>query len=580
MPYINPSSRKDLKRPPTPNAWDIIAFGMVSCLLFVVIVGSKQMNAPFAMGETLPISLSLSALPHYALRSVIRMFMALVVSLIITFILGTAAAKSKYAEKVIIPLIDILQSIPILGFLSISVPIFIHLFPNHLLGPECAAIFTIFTSQVWNMILSFYQSLRTVPPALREASQSLRLSSWQTFWRLEVPFAMPSLLWNTMLSLSAGWFFVVASEAIDFGGQHILLPGIGSYIARAVAVANTHAIEMAVLTMLGVIVAYDQLIFRPMAVWAQKFNLDPHSQDIAQPSWVLRLFAKTQVWPRLMHTIRTCSNAFINGWHHPKNPHKASRPPRRWPTEQHKLWLWWLFVGSVFAASVLGFEHYIWPFVSTQTLWTVTVLGAWTALRIFILILMCCLIWVPIGVKIGLHPTMATKLQPVIQFVAAFPANLLFPMFVVLIVQHQLNVDIWTAPLLVLGTQWYILFNVIAGTQALPKHLHHACRLFGVKDLLWWRKLVLPGIFPHMLTGIISAAGGAWNASILAEAISWGHTTLYANGLGAYITYCQSHGQFINMTLGIIIMCCYVLLINRFVWQPLYHKAQQRFQCF
>ncbi len=579
MPYINPASRKDLHRPPTPNAWDVIAFGMMSCLLFVIIVGSRQMNAPFSVGETLPISLSVSALPVYALRSVIRMFLALFVSLLVTFLLGTAAAKSKYAEKVIIPLIDILQSIPILGFLSISVPLFIGLFPHRLLGPECAAIFTIFTSQVWNMILSFYQSLRTVPPALREAAQSLHLSGWQTFWRLEVPFAMPSLLWNTMLSLSAGWFFVVASEAIDLGGQHILLPGIGSYIARAVDVANMHAIGIAVVAMLGVIVAYDQLIFRPMAVWAQKFNLDPHGQDVAQPSWVLKLFAKTQIMPQCMQYIKKVSNACINCW--PKR-HPLSARPNKKPifSEQHKLWLWWTFVGSIFAASVLGFEHYIWPFVTTETLLHVILLGAWTALRIFLLIFICCLIWVPIGVKIGLHPTLATKLQPVIQFVAAFPANLLFPMFVLLIVHHQLNVDVWTAPLLVLGTQWYILFNVIAGTQALPKHLHHACRLFAVKDLLWWRKLILPGIFPHLLTGIISAAGGAWNASILAEAISWGKTTLYAHGLGAYITRCQSHGHFIDMTLGIIVMCCYVLLINRFVWQPLYHKAQQRFQCF
>lgn len=522
------------------------------------------MGTPFELGKTQAISLDSSFLPEYALRSVTRMFYALLLSLFATLSLGTLAAKSRYAERIIIPIIDILQSIPILGFLSISIPIFLNLFPNSFWGPECAAIITIFTSQVWNMILSFYQSLKTLPKSMSEVAKVFELNAWEKFWRIEVPFAMPGLLWNTMLSLSAGWFFVVGSEAFIYNGNEILLPGIGSYIAKAVDLSDTNALYKALAAMLVIITVYDQIIFRPMIAWAQKFNLsgDHHS---SQSSWLLKIIGKSSIW-QIISKIRF-------------NKAKVRKKTHRKPllSNNAKQYIWQAFVLFACAILIILGKKYLYQQIALSELAHIIKLGCWTMLRVFCMIILCCLIWVPIGVYVGLRPNLAAKVQPCIQFLAAFPTNLLFPLVVGLIVKYNLNIDIWSAPLLVLGTQWYILFNVIAGTMSLPENLHDITSLLKLRDLLWWRTLVIPGIFPHLLTGIISAAGGAWNASILAEALTWGSNSYFANGIGAYITYTQKHGQVTEMALGIIVMCAYVLLINRLVWQPLYKLSQKRF---
>ncbi len=521
------------------------------------------MGTPFVLGEQQEISLATSALPEYALRSVTRMFFALLLSLIATFGIGTLAAKSRYAERIIIPLIDILQSIPILGFLSIGIPVFLKLFPNSFWGPECAAILTIFTSQAWNMILSFYQSLKSIPESMQEVAQVFELNSWQRFWRIEVPFAMPGLLWNTMLSLSAGWFFVVGSEAFIYNGNEILLPGIGSYIAHAVDLSDTAALNKALVAMLIVITIYDQIIFRPMIAWAQKFNLSGDHRT-SQSSWLLRIINKSSIW-QLFNYLNFGT----------ARKHKKTKTIRLKAEVKHYIWQVFVLIASLVLVWLA--YHHLYQQVHLSQIAHIIKLGAWTMLRVFCMIILCCLVWVPIGVYIGLRPRLALRVQPFIQFLAAFPTNLLFPLVVGLIVKYNLNINIWAAPLLVLGTQWYILFNVIAGTMTLPESLHDVAALLRVRDLLWWRSLIIPGIFPHLLTGVISAAGGAWNASILAEALSWGSHSFYANGIGAYIAYTQSHGQVIEMALGIIIMCAYVLLINRILWQPLYRLSQKRF---
>ena len=277
------------------NIWDILAFILIFGVFALFALGLSQMNVPYHVGENIPIKLDPQYLPLYALRSVLRIFIALLLSLLFTFTVGTFAAKNRYAGKIIIPLIDILQSVPILGFLSISVTGFIALFRGSLLGPECAAIFVIFTSQVWNMALSFYQSLKTIPEELIEVADMFRLSAWQRFWRIEVPFAMPALLWNTMMSMSASWFFVVASEAITISNQNINLPGIGSYIALAIKEANLPAVYFAILAMFSVILIYDQLIFRPLIQWAEKFKLDALPQEHRPKTWLLKLLQKTRL---------------------------------------------------------------------------------------------------------------------------------------------------------------------------------------------------------------------------------------------------------------------------------------------
>lgn len=561
-----------------PNKWDFFAICLVLAVLFLLAWGSSQMTTPYHLGENIPITLSPSELPYYALRSVLRMFIALSCSLVFTLVVGTLAAKNRHAERLIIPLIDILQSVPVLGYLSITVVTFIALFPNSMLGPECAAILAIFTAQVWNMTLSFYQSMRTVPADLKEASRMFHLSPWQRFWRLEVPFAMPGLLWNIMMSMSASWFFVVASEAIFVANQTITLPGIGSYIALAVSQADLKSVAYAIITMFIVILLYDQLLFRPLNEWAGKFRFEQFTEEKESNSWVINLFQRTRWLRHWGIFIQNSWDYFVNLpflRHRNKIAHHAETPA--WLGKSlHIIWYAALIIIFLFATATLikfVFEH-----VALTEAMRVFYLGLITAIRVMILILLSSLIWIPLGVWIGRRSRVAEISQPIIQFLASFPVNLFYPVAVMLIVQYHLNVNIWTSPLMILGAQWYIAFNVIAGTTALPKDLSQAAKSLNVKGWLWWRRLILPGIFPYYVTGAITAAGGAWNASIIAEAVSWGQTKLVATGLGSYITQASVAGDFPRLALGIAVMCIYVLVINRLIWRPLYRFVQERYQ--
>lgn len=580
MPSINTFTRKDLTLPTMPNYWDVVAFLLVCAGVFLLGWGARQMATPYQLGEAIHISLDPHALPHYALRSVTRMLISLSLSLVTTFVVGTVAARSRYAERLIIPLIDILQSVPVLGFLSVSIWAFVMLFPHSMLGPELAAIVAIFTSQVWNMILSLYQSLRTVPADMLEVSRMLGLSAWQRFWRVEVPFALPGLLWNTMLSLSAGWFFVVASEAITVAKKDILLPGIGSYIAVAVERADMQAISYALIAMLVVILAYDQFMFRPMMKWANKFRPEDFSDSAHVQSWLVSLFMRTRLIRRASSWLATFADALVNSVPgKPQHQKKTQKPPKflRPLTQRSGQILWG--VATLLTIWMAGdtAAQFLWHSVTWQEVEHACFLGLVTACRIFVLIALSILVWLPVGVWIGLRPRLASTLQPVIQFLAAFPANLIFPLVVMWIVRFKLNVNIWTSPLIVLGTQWYILFNVIAGTMTMPKSLLYAVDSLQVGRWLWWRRLVLPATFPYLVTGSIAAVGGAWNASILAEYVTWGPHQLQATGLGAYIAEATAKGHFPQLALGIVVMCVYVLVINRLLWKPLYDLAERRF---
>lgn len=571
----NTYTKNEAKTWPIPNYWDLVAGCIIFGFFILIAWGAKQMAVPYDIGQQLPISLHPASLPYYALRTVLRMFIALFASLVFTFCVGTLAAKSKKAERIIIPFIDIMQSAPVLSFLSLTIAGFIALFRGSLLGPECAAIFAIFTSQVWNMTLSFYQSVSTVPKDLREVAVIYKLSSWRKFWRIEVPFAMPGLLWNMMMSMSGSWFFVVASEAISVANQQISLPGIGSYIAMAISHADKTAIIYAIITMLVVILLYDQLLFRPLVVWSEKFKSEEVLDAKESSSWLVTLFQRTRV---LRHSGQFITKIF-DGMVNIKflNPAPKYKPD----TYKSKFNLRNIIVNTILFAALIIMLTVIVKFLSAnvswhdveQTLW----LGLLTAIRVLILILLCSFIWVPIGVWIGFRPDVARTIQPIIQFLAAFPANLFFPVVTIAIIKYNLNVNIWCAPLMVLGTQWYILFNVIAGASTMPQELRLASASFGVKGWLKWKRLILPGIFPYFVTGTITAAGGAWNASIIAEFINWGNHQLIAKGLGAYITEFTHLGNFPKIVLGTIIMCVFVVIINRLLWRPLYNLATERF---
>lgn len=562
-----------------PNYWDLLALLFVLAVITFFAWTAKQMATPYQLGQVIPISLHPSVLPFYAARTVMRMLIALVFSLLFTFTFATWAAKSQRAEKLIIPIIDVLQSVPILGFLSVTVAGFIGLFPGSLLGPECAAIFAIFTSQAWNMALGFYQTVRSVPAEVREAARMFHLSPWQCFWRIDVPFSMPGLLWNTMASMSAGWFFVVFSEAITVSNQQILLPGIGSYVATAIQAADLRAISYAVLAMFIVILIYDQLLFRPLVAWAEKFKAEKEGTgtDKVPESWVVDLFRRTRLMRNVGNKISLLFEMIVNTkWL--SHSHQMTHLP---PDKERNEWLMTLFwnIGTfmVGVGALIFLSHYAIRNISFPEIRHVLYLGLITAFRVFVLIAIVSMIWVPVGVWIGLRPRMAQLAQPIAQILAAFPANLFYPFIVVFIVTYHLSPNIWLTPLMILGAQWYILFNVIAGASTIPKDLLQVTDNLGVVGWLRWSRLLLPGIFPYYITGAVTAAGGSWNASIVAEVATWGNEKLVATGLGAYITEYTAAGNFSRIALGISMMCLLVLVFNRLVWRPLYAYAADRF---
>ncbi|MEA5097918.1 MAG: ABC transporter permease subunit, partial [Burkholderiaceae bacterium] len=517
----------------SPNRWDWLLLPLILAVIIGIAFGAMQMSRPFVVGEPTPISLDPSNLPYYLLRTMLRMFTALFFSLLFSFVFAAVAAKYRAAEKILVPSLDILQSVPILGFQAIAIAPFIALFPGNLLGVECAAIFAIFTSQAWNMAFSLYQSFRTVPPELNEASQIFRLSAWQRFWRLELPFAMPGLLWNMMMSMSGGWFFLVAAEAISVAGQDIKLPGIGAYIAVAIEAENGEAMAWAIGAMLAGIVLYDQLFFRPLLAWADKFRFEETQGDTAQRSWLLD-------WGRRSRLVRALNDRLWNrlsralGWFALDNTKVAAPSNKRLfsPVWSH-VWNFILIAAVLFAAYEL--VTFVYAKVGWREMLHVISLGLLTLLRVMLLIGLASLVWVPIAVWIGFRPQYSQRVQAIAQFLAAFPVNLMFPLVVFALVTFQLEPNIWLSPLMVFGTQWYILFNVVAGASAIPSELRLATDNLGLKGWLKWKRVYLPAIFPSYITGAITASGGSWNASIVAEYVTWGNTSLMADGLGSYI---------------------------------------------
>ena len=554
--------------------WDVVAVVLVIGVVVFLGEASRGLFEPLAKLSATPISLDPHQLPFYAARSTLRMFAALAVSLLFTFTYGTWAAKSPRAEKLLVPILDILQSVPILSFVSITAVFFMSLTPGWVLGAEFAAIFAIFTSQAWNMAFSFYQSVRTVPTELREAAKSFHLSPWMTFWQVDVPFALPGLIWNTMMSMSGGWFFVVASEALTVGHTSIALPGVGSYIATAIQQKNFAAIGWAILTMLVVIMLYDQLLFRPLVAWADRLRFEQDSSGEEASSWALTVARRSRL-------LSAAGDAFYAGvrWTSFKLPvarQRAGRAAAAAGIKRDRL-----FVILIAACVALGLYPIVVKLIggtSVREALQVCGLALITMVRVFVFIALASVVWVPVGVWVGLRPRVRDIVQPVAQFLAAFPTNLLFPLVVYVIVPLKLTPDIWLSPLMILGTQWYILFNVIAGASAIPTELRYAADNFGLRGWLWWRTVGLPGVFPYYVTGAITASGGSWNAAFVSEVISWGDTEVRAHGIGAYLYDASAAGNFHRIILGTVVMSLFVVSINRAFWRPLYYYAERRFR--
>jgi NitT/TauT family transport system permease protein len=554
--------------------WDGLALLLVIALLVLLAQASRDVLDPLAQLKREPLSLSPAHLPEYAARTTARMLIALGFSLLFTFTYATLAAKSRRAELLLVPLLDVLQSVPILGFVSVSIVFFMSLAPGRVLGAEFAAIFAIFTSQAWNMAFGFYQSLRTVPAELEEAARVFRLSAWMRFWRVEAAFAMPQLIWNMMLSMSGSWFFVVASEAISVGNTTVLLPGMGSYISLAIEQKSLAAVAWAIATMLVVILIYDVVLFRPLVAWADRFRFEQQASVPVPNSWMLDVLRRSGIIAAIMRPAAAMARRSLQ-W---PAASRGAPPPGPRPRREIADILWACLLVAAAALALWEVGRFVVGELDPADIAQAFARGLATLARVVILIVLASLVWVPIGVWVGTRPRATHIVAPIAQFLAAFPANLLFPVAVSGIVALRLNPDIWLSPLMILGTQWYIVFNVIAGAAALPSELRDCCANLQVRGWLWWRRAALPAVFPFYLTGAITASGGSWNASIVAEVASWGERRLEAYGLGAYIATATQAGDFHRIVLGIAVMSLFVVVINRMLWRPLYAYAERKFR--
>jgi NitT/TauT family transport system permease protein len=568
-------SREALRRLPFGWADVAVLLGALSLVALVARLSAEAASA-FAPPAIVPrVSLNPARLPAYAARSTLRMFVALACSLVFTLVYGTVAAHSRRAERVLIPLLDVLQSVPVLGFLSVSITGFIALFPGSLLGLEAASVFAIFTSQAWNMTFSFYQSLRTVPMDLLEAVRLYQLSRWERWTRLEVPAAMIGLLWNAMMSFGGGWFFVAASEAISVLNQTYTLPGMGSYVAEAVGAGNLGALGAAIAMMAVVILLVDQLFWRPLIAWSDRFRLELSAAEAAPQSWVLDLLRRARLLQRLRrvggYPLRVADRVMAR-LTRPRGK-QAAGPPSRLPDQ-----IYYAALLLALAVLVAAGMRFVLGEVAPAEVGRAALLGFATFGRTLVLLVFASLVWIPVGVAIGFNPRLARLAQPVVQLLASFPANFLFPFATVAFLHLGVSLNWGSILLMSLGAQWYILFNVIAGASSVPTDMREMATNLGLRRWSRWRMLILPGIFSAWVTGGITAMGGAWNASIVSEVVRWGPATLRAEGLGAYIAQVTSAGDWPRIALGVGMMSLYVVTLNRVVWRRLYRLAETRYR--
>ncbi|MFU0523848.1 MULTISPECIES: ABC transporter permease [Gardnerella] len=547
----------------------IALFGVSAFLL-------QRINQPIGpKGIPSTVSTDLINLPYYTLRSVFRMMLALIASLIFTIVYGSLAARSRRLGKVLIPLLDILQSVPILGFLSATVTIWLVIFPGSMMGVEAASIFAIFTSQAWNMTFSFHRSLLSEPKELDEAVRSLQLTHWQRFWVLDMPNAMIPLLWNCMMSVGGGWFFLTASEMISVNNHTYALPGVGSFVAQSAAENKLGNIWWAILSMIVVVLAIDFFLWKPLTAWAERFRITQSASDEERKSAVLTLIRHShadEVISKLFSPIREWLEIITRPF---------GRTGSQWPRKASQRKLGDLVFNIVMAVLILGLAAQMLYFVATRTglqeFATAGALGALTFARVAVLIFVSSLIWVPVGVYIGMNPKISRIMQPVVQILASFPANFVFPFAMMWFMAWHIDLGWGSIILMALGTQWYILFNVIAGASAIPDDLREMTRSFRLNRMLKWKTLVLPAIFGSWCTGGITAAGGAWNASIVSEIVEYGKNHMATQGLGAYITNATTVGDSVKTLVGVTVMSLIVVLSNRLFWTPLQRYSAKRF---
>ncbi len=554
---------------------DILVLVTVGALVAGVVALAQRWEAPIR--PTVEIDLSPWALPGYTLLSLSRGFAAYLLSLVFTLVYGTIAAHGKRAEKVLVPILDIGQGIPVLGFLPGLVLGMVALFPKTNVGLELACIVMIFTGQVWNMTFSYIASLRSIPNELREVARIHRFSFWKRFWTVEVSSSVIGLVWNSMMSMAGGWFFLTVNEAFTLGDRDFRLPGVGSYMAVAIEKGDKAAMAWAVFAMTVMIVAVDQLLWRPLVAWSQRFRAAEVAGEPEARSWVLDLVRRSAVLRRMRLRRRR----------RPKSPAPAlPLPPPPDPAPEggssgERLRAALLLVAGLAAAgaALLG----VWKLVQLLAAvrphdWLVLVaaLGA-TFVRALGALVLAVAWTLPVGILVGRSPVWSRRLQPVVQIVASFPAPMLFPLVTGGLLLLHVPFSVIAAVLMLLGAQWYVLFNVLAGASAVPPDLVEATDVYRVAGRARWKTLFLPAVFPFLVTGLITAAGGAWNASIVAETLVTGGRTLETFGLGSLITKATREANFPLLAAGVLTMSFALVLINRTVWRRLSRLAETKY---
>src|SRR6266850_312891 len=551
---------------------DLVVLLAVMVLIYAGI--SVAVHTPLALRGP-DISLAPEVLPHYALLSVGRMAAAYLLSLFVALLYGRAAAQTRQAEQVLLPLLDVLQSVPILSFLPVVLLSFSAVLPPRI-AAELAAIVLIFTSQAWNLIFAWYQSLKTVPHELREAAAIFRFSPWLRFRTVELPFAAISLVWNSVMSWAGGWFFLMAAEIFTVGNKDFRLPGLGAYLSEAANAGNVQALTWGLATLLTMIVALDQLLWRPLMAWSDRFKLETVETDQARPhSWFLEAWRRS---PIVSQWIRTTARRAIQPVEDRMEraflmESKVESEPRRYSWS-----LLFLFMGG----GILLFGLYRAVVLLLQVGsgdWKLIASGILaTALRVFIAMLIALAWTIPAGVGMGMSSRIASWAQPIAQIAASVPATALFPVLMLGLVSLSGGLNLIAVLLMLMGTQWYLLFNIIAGVTAMPQDLRHTAAALGLKGWQRWRIAILPALFPYIVTGLITASGGAWNASIVAEYTEFGGRTRSVTGIGSAIATATAVGNYPMLLAATLTMVLVVVLVNRFVWRRLYGLAEERFR--
>lgn len=552
---------------------DVLMFGAGIALFYGVLVVGRTWLGPFT--PQVEISRTPLALAAYAGYSLLRITIAYALSLAFTLVYGYVAAYNPRAERFMIPLLDVLQSIPVLSFLPGVMMAMVALFPGRQIGVEAGAILLIFTGQVWNMAFSFYASLKSIPKEMREAAKVYGFSWWQRFIEMELPFAAIGLVWNSMMSVAGGWFFLMACEMFVLGSRDFRLPGLGSYLQTAASAGDTRSILSGVATMVAVIVLLDQFVWRPVIAWAEKFKVEQVESSDVPRSWVLDLIRHSRSLAQIRKkTVRPLSERIMLYFSRARSSDAAES------TSPWKIWLTRVLAVALLAGISYGVVRVVVILTGLQKAEMQEAalgLGA-TFLRVNLTLLLGALWTIPAGVVIGFNPRLARIAQPLAQIAASVPATALFPVVLLLLIRVGGGLGIGSIVLLLLGTQWYILFNVIAGAIAIPTDLKECCSVFCMTGIQRWKRLILPGIFPYLVTGMVTASGGAWNASIVAEYFHFKGHIYTTVGLGATISQATDSGNFHLLLAATMMMAATVVTINRLVWRRLYALAETRYR--